>query len=128
MEKPTKINFAFVYTKELTLEEDDGSIKTYQVLVLDDKLNTEYWKIIASFSDTITRAGITTPEEAKCWEISLDTLNHFAISDIIADNSMMSNVPVIHEIPISLVEDKVKVCRLVLNNGKVFDNLVITNA
>lgn len=71
------INYAFVRRKTIALKEEDGTVKDYTVLVLDEKANDSYFKKVQSFQDTIV----------KCPE--LDKLQYWAISESFADTAVI---------------------------------------
>src|SRR6478672_6581957 len=90
------INYSFVTTKTTSFTEDDGSVKDFDILVLDREANNNYWKKIESFQKTLNSC---TPEDLavgfECWKMSVSFFD-MAVSDIFdtaEDGMTILNIP-----------------------------------
>jgi dihydroorotate dehydrogenase len=117
-----QINSAFVSTKKITIEDDDGQPKIITILVLDEEANNEYWKVYNSFGDKIAELNLSSPEDAIAWVLSEPFLkSNSAVRDIMTEVMIKDGeeVMVIHGIPVTLESSEDKICKLILKNETV---------
>lgn len=119
-----QINSAFVSTKKITIEDDDGQSKPIVVLVLDEESNNEYWKTYNSFGDKIASLELNGPEDAIAWAMSEPFLKgNTAVKDLLSAVMIKEGEEVmgIHGIPVTIEPSEDKTCKLILK-----DNTIIT--
>ena len=124
------INFKYVTPKTLQTSEN-GETKNLTVLVLDEKANSKYWKILKSLGQFIEQLGLKEPSEATAWHISepfaktdgfQDLYSMPEVSEIMPGNSETEPQLFLYKIPVSLTEHEKEFCVLELKDGKLVEN------
>lgn len=122
------INYTFVKRKKLDLTEDNGEVKSYVVLVLDDEENTKYFTKISSLKKTLEKVEDTT--DVSHWLITQSFID-LAVSDLMREEFTINMkearhidniVPTLLNFPIEHFEGDTNECFLCLNNGTKIKN------
>lgn len=123
------INYTFVSRKKLNITEDNGDVKQYTILVLDDEANSNYFKKIESIKLTAAKA-FDLGESIECWKASPKFID-LAIEDLMREEFLMNIkqaadpnevVPTIFGHPVEEIDSDEAVCILKLANGVEIKN------
>lgn len=120
------INYSFVSKKSLAIKEEDGSVKEYAVLVLDDEANTAYFKKIESLQKTIENCP---SKELTHWSMSPSFVD-LAVNDLIREEfiEIIKNTgeppadPTVFGLKVIMEDSETPVCYLHFENSKKIEN------
>lgn len=112
------INYSFVTSKTLILDEEDGTKTSLDVLVLDKEANDSYWKKIKSFQTTLVKAQAENCEPAY-WSMSSAFID-LAVSDLAAETSEDGHC--IFGVPVKIYEGDESNCVLITTDERVIPN------